>query len=103
MDYLKLLKERAKKSRVYSLHQLTGLTVAEILGDREHKSLYIKLAKNRKGTDLIELARSVAERKNVNNKGAYFMRLLQKLGKTKGDEDINDKKQRRRKVSAPKD
>ncbi len=31
MDYLDLLKDRAKKSKVYSSHQMTGLMLAEIL------------------------------------------------------------------------
>ncbi len=76
MDYLDVLKERAKKSKVYSPHQMTGLTLAQILKDEKHKSLYIKLAKKYKADKLLSLAKSVAERKNVKNKGAYFMRLL---------------------------
>jgi len=76
MDYRELLKKRAKESKVYSSHQLVGLTLAEILGDESHKSLYIKLAKTHDMDKLIRLAKSVAEKKNVKNKGAYFMRLL---------------------------
>ncbi len=71
-----MLKERAKKSKVYSPHQMTGLMLAEILGDEKHKSLYIKLAKKYQADKLLTLAKSVAGRKNVKNKGAYFMRLL---------------------------
>ncbi|MCL5016428.1 MAG: hypothetical protein M1312_02345 [Patescibacteria group bacterium] len=100
MDYLKLLKERAKKSRVYSPHQSIGLTVAKILGDDQHKSLYIKLAKEYKNADLIELARSVAEKKNVNNKGAYFMKLTEKFKKDKHNENTDHKKQDGGEVSA---
>jgi hypothetical protein len=95
MDYLELLRERARKSRVYSSHQLIGLTVAQILGDEKHKSLYIKLAKENKGRDLIELAKSVADRGGVKNKGAYFMRLVQKFGPTKKDEDSNGQRKKR--------
>ncbi len=76
MDYLELLKKRAKESKVYSSHQMTGLMLAEILNDEKHKSLYIKLAKEKDPQKLMELAKSVAGRKNVANKGAYFMKLL---------------------------
>ena len=74
--YKKVLKDRAAESRVYRKYQLTGLEIASILHDEKHKALYIKLAKERKGDELLRLAKDVAERKNVKNKGAYFMRLL---------------------------
>ena len=45
-NYLETLKERAKKSRVYKSYQFIGLTIAQLLNDEKHKSLYIKLAKN---------------------------------------------------------
>jgi len=77
MDYRELLTKRAKESKVYTSHQLTGLLLAEILKDEGHKSLYIKLAKEHGSDKLIKLAKSVAERKNVKNMGAYFMRLLE--------------------------
>ena len=44
-NYIELLKKRAKESRVYSEHQLVGLSIAEILEDEAHKSLYMRLAK----------------------------------------------------------
>ena len=75
-DYLMVVKERGKKSRVYRKYQLTGLMIAEILGDDKHKSLYIKLAKKHSENFLLRMARDVAERKNIKNRGAYFMRLL---------------------------
>jgi hypothetical protein len=78
-DYLNILKERLKKNRVYKKFQFTGLTLTQILNDEKHKSLYIKLAKKYDEQKLINLAKNVAERKNVKNKGAYFMRVLQKL------------------------
>lgn len=76
MDYLEELKKRKKESRVYSEHQLVGLLLAEILEDDEHKSLYIKLAKENNTDELLRLAKSIGERKNVENKGAYFMKLF---------------------------
>ena len=76
MDYLEELRKRKKESRVYSEHQLVGLLLAEILEDDEHKSLYIKLAKENNTDELLKLAKSVGERKNVENKGAYFMKLF---------------------------
>lgn len=74
--YLELIKERVKKGRVTKSHQMTGLALAEILEDEKHKSLYMKLAKEYDQSFLIGLARDVADRKNIKNKGAYFMRLL---------------------------
>ncbi len=74
--YIKLLKKWGKESRVYKKHQLIGLRMTEILGDEKHKSLYIKLAKTGNSDKLLRLAKDVAERKNVKNKGAYFMWCL---------------------------
>ena len=75
-DYLERLKERGKTSRVYREYQLVGLMVAEVLGDEKHKSLYIKLARKHGSERILQLAKSVAEKKNVVNKGAYFMKVL---------------------------
>lgn len=74
-DYLKKLNNRAKESRVYTSHQLTGLRLAELLEDREHKSLYIRLAKKNDNQKLIEVAAKIAENKDIRNKGAYFMKV----------------------------
>lgn len=82
--YIKELKRRAKESHVYRKYQLLGLKIAETLRDEKHKSLYIKLAKERSGERLLRLAKEIAERRNVKNRGAYFMTLLkasQKNGK----------------------
>jgi len=76
MDYIELLKKRSEESKVYSPHQLAGLLIAEILNDNGHKSLYMKLAKKHGADKLLKLAKSVADRKNIKNKGAYFMKLL---------------------------
>jgi len=75
-EYEEIFRARAKTSKIYSKHQMTGLMLAEILNDDKHKSLYIKLAKNHDNEKLLRLAKEVAEKKNVKNKGAYFMRLL---------------------------
>ncbi|MEK7657642.1 MAG: hypothetical protein AAB366_00365 [Patescibacteria group bacterium] len=75
-DYLKTLKERAKKSRVYKKYQFTGLLIAQLLNDEKHKSLYIKLAKKHSGDHLLSIAKDVSERKKIENKGAYFMKVL---------------------------
>jgi hypothetical protein len=77
-DYLKTLKERAKKSRVYKKYQFTGLLIAQLLNDEKHKSLYIKLAKKHSGDHLLNIAKDVSERKKIENKGAYFMKVLVK-------------------------
>ncbi len=77
-EYLNIIKERMKKSRVHKKFQFTGLILAQLLNDEKHKSLYIKLAKKYDEQKLIIIAKNVAERKNVENKGAYFMKVLQK-------------------------
>ena len=77
--YFNQLAKRSKKSRIHQPYQLMGLNLAEILGDRKHKSLYIKLAKKYNTDKLLQLAKSVAEKNYVNNKGAYFMKLLADL------------------------
>lgn len=74
--YLEELARRSKESRVYRKYQLTGLSIAAILHDEKHKALYMKLAKAGNGERLLALAKDVAERKNVKNRGAYFMRLV---------------------------
>ena len=79
--YLKELSRRAKESHVYRKYQLLGLEISQILGDEKHKSLYIKLAKEKNGDRLIRLAKDVADRKNIRNRGAYFMTLLKTNGK----------------------
>lgn len=77
-DYLKTLKERAQKSHVYKKYQFTGLLIAQLLNDEKHKSLYMKLAKKHPGDHLLSIAKDVAERKKIENKGAYFMKVLTK-------------------------
>jgi len=74
--YLKTLEERKKKSRVHTRHQLVGLEIAQCLRDDTHKSLYMKLAKECNADFLLALAKDVAGRPRVKNRGAYFMRLL---------------------------
>jgi len=74
-DYLSQLKERGETSRVYKKNQMTGLTLAEILEDEKHKSLYMKLAKQYNNEALMRIAKNVAEKKNIANKGAYFMKI----------------------------
>ena len=76
-DYLKTLKERSKESHVYKRFQLIGLEIAELLSDQKHKALYIKLAKQYNPELLLSIAKDVGERKNIANKGGYFMRILQ--------------------------
>lgn len=76
-DYLKELKERGRTSRVYREYQLVGLIVSQVLDDEKHKSLYIKLAREHGSEKMLQLAKSVAERKRVTNKGAYFMKMLE--------------------------
>ncbi|OGY67210.1 MAG: hypothetical protein A3H63_00155 [Candidatus Harrisonbacteria bacterium RIFCSPLOWO2_02_FULL_45_10c] len=74
--YFETLKKRSKESRIYKPYQSTGLLLAELLEDPSHKSLYMKLAKTYDNSELIQLARTVSDRKNIDNKGAYFMKIL---------------------------
>ena len=80
-DYFRLLKERSKKSKVYRPYQMIGLMLAEILDDKEHKSLYIRLSKLYDTSELLKLAKGLEERRNIKNKGAYFMSMLKGLEK----------------------
>jgi hypothetical protein len=79
--YLKKLAGRAKESHIYRKYQLTGLEIAGILQDEKHKALYIKLAKELDGHRLVQIAKDIAERKNVKNKGAYFMKVITEIRK----------------------
>ncbi|MCX6702684.1 MAG: hypothetical protein NTW60_02360 [Candidatus Wolfebacteria bacterium] len=81
--YLEILKERGTQSKVYKEYQLTGLMISEILRDEKHKALYIKLAKERNQSKLLGLAKGIAERPGIKNKGAYFMRMVQVLNQEK--------------------
>jgi hypothetical protein len=59
--------------------QQYGYELAEELGDLEHKSLYIKLAKE-ETRGLLEAAKNfVKDAANVKNKGALFMWKLKQL------------------------
>jgi len=75
--YLDKMKTRRRtSSRVSRSYQLLGLEIADILGDRRHKALYIKLAKEKNPIELLRLAKEVEDKKNVKNIGAYFMSIL---------------------------
>ena len=77
--YFEELAKRKLESRAYSAHQLAGLEIADILGDREHKSLYIKLAKTHGVQRMLTLAKTVIDKKDVKNPGAYFMNMIKKI------------------------
>jgi len=70
------LRRRARESHVYREYQLLGLEISQILNDEKHKSLYIKLAKEEGAERMLRLAKDIADRKNIKNRGAYFMALL---------------------------
>ena len=75
--YMELLKKRGGDKRVTRAHQLTGLEVADMLSDRAHKSLYIKLAKVHGSARILAIAKDVADRSAVRHRAAYFMRVVQ--------------------------
>ncbi len=80
-NYIKELEKRKGKGYIKTSYQLVGLNIAVILRDMEHKSLYIKLAKESNPDTLLRIAKTVAEREDVKNRGAYFMRLISSEGK----------------------
>lgn len=80
-DYIKTLVKRAKESKIYKPFQSTGLALAEMLDDPENKAIYMRLAKIYDNQELIRKARDIAERKNIDNKGAYFMKMLEEIRK----------------------
>ncbi len=83
--YLARLRQRQKNKRISREFQQTGIDVAEILGDMRHKALYIKLAKEHNPQALIALAKDVADRQGVKNKGAYFMKVFHEEFKIKNE------------------
>jgi len=74
--YLSKLKERRSESKAYRKFQVLGLEIAKTLLDEKHKALYIKLAKEHSPEKLLSLAKEIAEKKHIKNKGAYFMKIL---------------------------
>jgi hypothetical protein len=76
--YLEELARRGKESHVYRKYQLIGLEISQVLSDEKHKALYIKLAKEHDADALLRLAKDIATRGAVNNKGAYFMAVLKR-------------------------
>ncbi len=83
--YLEKISERHNDRHITQEFQLIGLEVADILRDRSHKALYIKLTKQFGKDKILSLAKTVSENKNVDNLGAYFMRaLFQKRGNYNG-------------------
>lgn len=77
VGYMELLKKRSADKRVTRAHQLAGLEIADILADRAHKSLYIKLAKMHGVSRVMAIAKDVADRRSVRHRAAYFMRVVQ--------------------------
>lgn len=75
-EYVKELKKRSRRSNIYRKYQLIGLELADILSDPGNKSLYMRLAKERNPDALMALAKRVAEKRNISNKGAYFMAMM---------------------------
>ena len=75
--YFKELAKRTKTSHIYRKYQATGVALAELLQDKKHTALYIKLAKQANNEELIRIAKTVTEKKDISNYGAYFMKVIQ--------------------------
>ena len=100
--YVETLRDRSKKSRTYTSYQTLGLDIATILNDWDHKTLYIKLAKDGDPHRLLEVAKKVAEKKDVQNKGAYFMKVLQEESLLSLEPRVkNTNKKRKKKMPLP--
>ncbi|MBU4348167.1 hypothetical protein KJ671_01510 [Patescibacteria group bacterium] len=91
-SYIKTLVKRSKESRIYKPFQDVALTLAEILDDKKNKAIYMRLAKMYDNHELIIKAKDVAERKNIKNKGAYFMKVLKDIRKIEHPEFTHKKK-----------
>lgn len=84
-------RKMARDYRCSHEFQAYGNKLAEELGDRKHRTLYIKLAKN-EDRNLLEEARvSVLESKKATTKGRLFMWKLGQLKKAK-EEKTNPEK-----------
>ena len=85
-DYLGNMAKRAKVSKVYTPFQAIGVELADILGDRAHTPLYIRIAKTHPDhQSLMSLAKDISTREGVANRGAYFMKMLFKKEDFKGN------------------
>ena len=78
--YFKELAERTKTSHIYRKYQATGVALAELLQDKKHTALYIKLAKQANNEELIRIAKTITEKKDISNYGAYFMKVVHEEG-----------------------
>jgi hypothetical protein len=96
--YMEELARRGKESHVYRKYQLVGLEISQILADEKHKALYIKLAKEHDADGLMRLAKDVATRGTVKNKGAYFMTILAKEN-SKRETATPDQSQKPKKIT----
>jgi hypothetical protein len=91
-DYIKTLFKRSRESKIYKPFQSTGLILSETLNDPENKAIYMRLAKIYNNQQLIGKARDIAERKNIENKGAYFMKMLKDVVKLERPKFVYKKK-----------
>lgn len=101
-NYLQKLRERAKKSRVRTKHQFVGLQIGRDLDDSKHKALYMKLAKKGNPAKLQWLAADVANRRGIQKKGAYFMKVLLSTEKEAREWLKREKKSKRAKKAVAK-
>lgn len=98
-DYIEKLEKRAQSNRIVKEFQDTALYIAELLNDKKHTALYMKLAKQHPKQLLMRIAASVAERGHIDRKGAYFMKILKEEGHFRKQNNTsqisNDKKKNR--------
>lgn len=80
-EYLQLIAKRATQKRISHQFQLIGLEIAVLLRDTEHKSLYIKYAKEYGSDRMLALAKDISQRRGIDNMGAYFMTVVENLKK----------------------
>ena len=84
-EILKLKDFKADRRNAYEF-QAYGNRLSDELHDPEHRTLYIKLAKN-ENRDLLETARTfVLNQEHVDRKGKLFMWKLQQLKELKANE-----------------
>lgn len=79
-DYLDTLEKRVQSNKIVKEFQDTALMLADMLDDKPHIALYMKLAQKCPKRDLLRVAKDVAGRAHVKHKGAYFMKVLKEEG-----------------------
>jgi hypothetical protein len=83
-NIIQRLEKKRESQRISREFQDYGVRLAEVLGDSKHKSLYIKLSKEKPRKALEEALSYVMDYPHAKNRGRLFMWKLKELLKTTG-------------------